>query len=250
MNPQQIEEAARVLAAARAGQAIAELPSDCRPQSEPEAYRIQDAVLQRLGERIGGWKVGVSPQGGFFYAPILASAVHASPATLPARGFKMIGIECEIGFRFDRPLAQRSQPYDRSEVLAAVSMHPTIEIVDSRYLDFRARDRLQVLADNFSNGALVYGPAAADWAGLDLAHPPIEVTADGKPFAECTGLRAADPVRLLVEAANHAAAERGGVPAGTVVTTGTHTGLVFTDPGTRIVADYGRLGRVEVTFPG
>jgi 2-keto-4-pentenoate hydratase len=42
---------------------------------------------------------------------------------------------------------------------------------------------------------------------------------------------------------------RGGVSIGTVITTGTHTGLVFTEPGVKIVADYGKLGRVEVSFP-
>ena len=54
---------------------------------------------------------------------------------------------------------------------------------------------------------------------------------------------------LLVELVNHVAKMRGGVPSGTFVTTGTHTGLVFTDPGSHILADYGPLGRVEVSFP-
>jgi 2-keto-4-pentenoate hydratase len=129
-----------------------------------------------------------------------------------------------------------------------VSLHPTIEVVDSRYHDFRSLDRLQVLADNVSNGALVYGPAVANWDGIDLAHPPIEVTADGKHFAACTGLRAGTPVELLLAAAK-LALERGGIAAGTIITTGTHTGMVFTEPGVAIAADFGRLGRVEVSFP-
>jgi len=249
MTPAHVDEAAGALAAARTGQPIAALPEAARPQSEADSYAIQDAVLRHLGERIGGWKVGFSPQGGIFCAPIYASKVHASPASLPARGFHVIGIECEIGFRIDRALAPRAQPYRSDEVLAAASLHPTIEVVDSRCRDFRSLDRLQVLADNFSNGALVYGAAASGWQGTDLAHPPIEVTADGKPFAECTGLRAGDPIGLLVDLVNHVAKQRGGVPVGTFVTTGTHTGLVFTEPGTQIRADYGALGRVEVSFP-
>jgi 2-keto-4-pentenoate hydratase len=249
MTPEQIDEAARALAAARTGQPIAALPEGVRPQTEADSYAIQEAVLGRLGERIGGYKVGFSPEGGIFCAPIYESKVHASPASLPASGFHLIGIECEIGFRLNRALASRAQPYSRDEVLAAVSLHPTIEIVDSRYVDFRALDRLQVLADNFSNGALVYGAAASGWQGLELTHPPIAVTADGKDFAECTGLRAGDPIGLLVELVNHVAKARGGVPEGTFVTTGTHTGMVFTQPGAQIRADYGPLGRVEVSFP-
>jgi len=248
MTPDQIERAAGALVAARKGSAIAALPAGAVPQSEAEAYQIQDAVIAKLGETIGGWKVGISPLGGHLAAPIFASAVHASPASLPARGLKMIGIECEIGFRFHKPLPPRATPYSRAEVLDAASLHPTIEVVESRYQDFRSLDRLTVLADNISNGALVYGPAASNWEGVDLAHPPIDVTADGKPFAECTGLRAGTPIELLLAAVTLACA-RGGVTAGTVITTGTHTGMVFTEPGVTIRADFGRLGRVEVAFP-
>jgi 2-keto-4-pentenoate hydratase len=249
MGPEQIDAAAEALAGARRGQAIPSLPQAARPQSEADSYVIQEAVLRRLGEQIGGYKVGFSPEGGIFCAPIYASAVHASPARLPARGFHLLGIECEIGFRVNQALPARATPYSRDEVLAAASLHPTIEVVDSRYQDFRSLDRLQVLADNFSNGGLVYGAAASGWQGMDLVHPPIAVTADGKPFAECTGLRAGDPIGLFVELVNFVANKRGGVPAGTFVTTGTHTGLVFTEPGVTIRAEYGALGRVEVSFP-
>src|SRR5579863_5224199 len=182
MTPEQIDEAARALAAARTGRPIAALPQGARPQSEADSYAIQEAVLRRLGERIGGWKVGFSPEGGIFCAPIYAGAVHASPAAMPAKGFHVIGIECEIGFRVNEALPARAHPYAREEILAAASLHPTIEVVDSRYQDFRSLDRLQVLADNVSNGGLVYGAAAAGWQGIDLAHPPIRVTADGKDF--------------------------------------------------------------------
>jgi 2-keto-4-pentenoate hydratase len=249
MTPERIDEAAGALAAARTGQPIAELPEGARPQSEADSYAIQDAVLRRLGDTIGGYKVGFSPEGGIFYAPIFASKVHASPISLPASGFRLIGIECEIGFRLNRALAPRSEPYRRDEVLAAASLHPTIEIVDSRYIDFRALDRLHVLADNVSNGGLVYGAAASGWQEMDLAHPPIAVTDRGKDFAECTGLRAGDPIGLLIDLVNHLARERGGVAAGTFVTTGTHTGMAFTEAGAAIRADYGPLGSVEVSFP-
>jgi 2-keto-4-pentenoate hydratase len=248
MTPEQIDNAATALTNARSGQAITSLPDGARPQSEADSYAIQEAVLRRLGQRIGGYKVGFSPEGGIFCAPIYAAAVHASPASLPAKSLHVIGIECEIGFRLEKAIAARPQPYSADEILAAATLHPTIEVVDSRYQDFRSLDRLQILADNFSNGALVYGAAAAGWRGMDLVHPPIAVTADGKPFAECTGLRAGDPVGLFVDLVNHIATARGGVLAGTFVTTGTHTGLVFTEPGTRIHADYGPLGTVEVSF--
>ena len=60
MHAEQAEEAARLLTAARGGgEPLAELPPGCRPQSDADAYQIQDAVIRRLGETIGGWKVGL-----------------------------------------------------------------------------------------------------------------------------------------------------------------------------------------------
>jgi 2-keto-4-pentenoate hydratase len=248
MTPDQIERAASALVAARKGSAIATLPADAIPQSEADAYQVQDAVIAKLGETIGGWKVGISPNGGHLSAPIFKSAIYSSPARLPAKSLKMIGIECEVAFRFHTALPVRAQPYPRHEVLAAVTLHPAIEVVESRYQDFRSLDRMIVLADSISNAALVYGAEAKDWEGIDLAHPPIEVTADGKPFADCTGLRAGTPIELLLAAVGLANA-RGGIAAGTVITTGTHTGMVFTEPGVTIAADFGKLGHVEVSFP-
>ena len=86
MTPQQIDKRPPRSRRRVAEQPIAGIPEAARPQSEADSYAIQDAVMRRLGERAGGWKVGYSPEGGIFCAPIYASKVHASPASLPARG--------------------------------------------------------------------------------------------------------------------------------------------------------------------
>src|SRR3954453_21053715 len=112
MTSQQTDDAAAALAAARSGQPIAAIPEPARPQSEADSYAIQDAVMRRLGERAGRWKGGYSPQGGVFCAPLYASKVHASPASLPASGFHVIGIECEIGFRVNQDFPERARLYD------------------------------------------------------------------------------------------------------------------------------------------
>ena len=59
---------------------------------------------------------------------------------------------------------------------------------------------------------------------------------------------ARDPVAALVEFAN-LMRSRGGAKAGTFVTTGSWTGMVFTRHGAKISADFGPLGRVEIAFP-
>jgi len=253
-----VEEAARLLCAARGGAPVHELPRTCLPQCDADAYEIQDAVIRRLGEAIGGWKVGAaSTTSAAFCAPIFAGMIRASPAVYHATELRLIGIEAEIGFRLGRDLPARAGAYDRAEVVQGAMLHPVIEVVDSRFadplavfLDFVERpslDRYLILADNFANGGLVYGPAVPNWEALDLASTAITVTEDDEPFADSRSGVIRDPVAALVDFANLMSA-RGGAKADTFVTTGSWTGMVFTRRGACVSADFGPLGRVEVVF--
>ena len=253
MLPDRVEEAARLLCAARGGTPLHELPPDCRPQSDADAYLIQEAVTRRLGESIGGWKVGAgSPRAAAFCAPIYARMIRPSPASYEAGELRLIGIEAELAFRLGHDLPARAEAYDRAEVAAEATLHPAIEVVDSRYADFRALDRASLLADNYASGGLVYGAAVSNWSTLDLSHTAITVTEDGEPFADSSGA-VREPIASLftrkISFLANLMRTRGGVAAGTIVTTGSWTGLVFTKRGARIVADFGPLGRVEAAFP-
>jgi 2-keto-4-pentenoate hydratase len=244
-----VEEAARVLCGARSGAAVHGLPLSCQPQSDADAYLIQDEVIRQLGETIGGWKVGAaSTTTAAFCAPICRSMIRPSPAFYGPTELRIIGIEAEIAFRFGRDIPLRDSAYDRAEVIAGVSFHPAIEVVDSRYADFRSLDRPSILADNFSNGGLVYGAAMPDWHSFDLGVTAIALTEDGERFADSRGGVSRDPIGALMDFVDLMRG-RGGVKADTFVTTGSWTGMVFTKRGARIIADFGPLGCVEVAFP-
>ena len=174
--------------------------------------------------------------------------IRPSPASFAAGELRLIGIEAEIAFRLGRDLPARAAVYERAEVTAGAALHPAIEVVDSRYADFRSLDRISILADNFANGGLVFGAAVPDWEQLDLSRIAITVTEDDEPFADSAGAAARDPIAALIDFAN-LMNKRGGTPAGSFVTTGSWTGLVFTRRGAQIVADFGPLGRVEAAFP-
>jgi 2-keto-4-pentenoate hydratase len=250
MNATEITEAARLLVEARRGAAIAGLPEPYHPTSYDDAYAIQDAVADRLGAVVGGWKVGAATEtDAAFCAPIYAPMIRPSPAHYGPNELKIIGIEAEIAFRLGTDLPARAAPYQRAEIMAGAQMVPAIEVVDSRYQNLRSIDKLGMLADNFSNGGLVYGAPVAGWEGLDLSLPQITITADGEFFAETTLPQPRDPVAIVLAFAEIMRG-RGGAKAGTIVTTGSFTGLVFTKPGTRIIADFGALGRVEALFAG
>lgn len=245
------ETAARLLVdARRTGRKLAHLPPECRPADKAAAYAIHDATMRELGA-IGGWKVGAAgPDAEPGCAPLPASLFYPSPARLPAAKFGLLGIETEVAFRMVRDLPKRATPYSRDEVLAAVaSVHPAIELVDSRYADMKAQDPLSLLADLQSNAGFVYGPARTHDLAIDQTRQAVKQMFDGAVTAERVGGNVAgDVIRLLVWLANHLAARGSGLTAGQFVTTGSCTGMMFTTPGSHVRSELPGLGVVEVTF--
>ena len=215
-----------------------------------DAYAVQGRVVGELGP-VGAWKVGAaSPTAEPLRAPILAATIHASPVTLPASSFHLLGIEAEIAYRLGADLPARARPYGPEEVAAAIeSMLAAIELVDTRLADHMTAPPLWKLADNQINGALVTGPPVEDWRRFDPRTQPVRLEVDGSVVAEGRGGNSAgDPFRLLVWLANSCGSHCGGLRRGQIVTTGSLTGLRFVMPGARVRARLEGLGEVAVTF--
>jgi 2-keto-4-pentenoate hydratase len=152
--------------------------------------------------------------------------------------------------KLGRGLPPRGRPYTRDEVLDAVAtLHPAIEVVDTRFADRTAAHELSQLADNQSNGAFVYGAGLAAWRHLDLVTQPVRLTVDGEVRVErAGGNTAGDPLRLLHWLANHLAEQGTPLGGGDLVTTGSTTGLLLVPPGTRVEAEFPGVGAVQVAF--
>ena len=256
MTPAQIDAAAHALVEARrTGRKLASLPAECRPADLAATYAIQDATVNALArsgqEAVGGWKVGApAPDAEPACAPLPAAGIMASPVVLKSADYGLLGIEAEIGFKLGRDLPPRAAPYTRDDVLAAVaSLHPVIELVDTRFADMKAQDPLSLLADLQNHGGLIYGPARTHDLAIDQTRQAVVQSFDGKPVVERTGGNSAgDVIRLLVWLANHAAQRCGGLKAGQIVTSGSCTGMMRTTPGSLVRAEFPGLGAVEVRF--
>ena len=125
-------------------------------------------------------------------------------------------IEPELAFLLKRPIDGELTP---AEALACVeAIAPAMEIIDSRYRDFKFA-LSDVIADNSSSSGLVVGPwssPAQDFSNLGLT---MEV--DGRPVEiGSTAAILGDPVRSLVAAARLAAPALGGLKAGWIVLAG------------------------------
>jgi 2-keto-4-pentenoate hydratase len=79
--------------------------------------------------------------------------------------------ELEFAFRMGKDLPPRAKTYSVDEVLAAVAtLHPAIEIPDSRLQPFEKAGGPQLIADNACAHYFFLGEAALDsWRNIDLA---------------------------------------------------------------------------------
>jgi len=97
--------------------------------------------------------------------------------------------------------------------------------------------------------ALVTGSWTADWRALDLKSHRVCMTINGEPRGQGQGaLALGHPMNVLVWLANQQSRFGRGLLAGDIVSTGTCTGLDRVAPGDRAVADFGSLGRVELSL--
>lgn len=260
MHTDATERAADLLWAAwSAGQTLTTLPADVRPADENAGFAVQRAIERRARSTRFGWKIAAtSPAGqrhigvpGPLPGTLLASNVQTGHGVFPLRHNRMRVAEAEFAFRFGRALPPRSTPWTQVEVLDAVeSLHPAIEVPDSRLDPFVSAGGAQLVADNACAGTFVLGPATeADWRALDLAAHTVEVRYDDGRVVPGIGSNVlGDPRIALTWIANRLGALGPGLAAGEVVTTGTCIVPCAIAPGDSIVADFGGLGRVEARF--
>jgi 2-keto-4-pentenoate hydratase len=167
VSPEHIAEAAHLLLEARRQrERLADLPAHCRPVNAHEAETICEAMAAGFERPIGGWKVGCTDPASPaklgltrpFCGQIPAHLIYASRATVSHADIMRPVVEAEIAFRLARDLPPRKGHYSRAEVADAVqSLHPGIEIPESRLEDDHRLGALGMVADQGYAGRYVAG---------------------------------------------------------------------------------------------
>ena len=237
---------------------IAALPDDCRPQTMADAYAVQDGLVASAGLKVAGYKIGATNaqvQARFgvdapFSGRLFADFVGESPLRVPAGGVNFHAIEAEFDFVMGRALAPRAAPYTQAEVRAAVaSVHPAIEVPDSRYSDWLSMRAPDLVADNAIGCLLCLGPAAPGGPAQDLAGQAVVVRVNGEVVSEGAGANVlGDPWNVMVWLANQLSARGRTLEAGHVVTTGSAADVVQCQPGDAVTAEFGPIGQAQVHF--
>ncbi len=235
------------------------LPEELRPASRADGYAIQAGLERGSRHPVFGWKIAATSRSGQQHIGVdgpLAGRLFAeravqSGAAVSLSGNRMRVAEPEFAFRMAASLPPRPTPYGVAEVLAAVgTLHPAIEIPDSRFAEFASVGAAQLIADDACARDFVLGPACrADWRAVDLAAHPVVCRIDGQEERAGSGANVlGDPRLALTWLANELSGLGVTLAAGQVVTTGTCMPPLPIAPGDRVTADFGPLGQVEVTL--
>lgn len=223
-----------------------------------DGYAVQWALQARKlerGERLAGWKVGLTSR-----AKMLQMGVHH-----PSYGFLLDSFAIEDGgvVRHAASIHPRVEPElafvtcrelrgpgcTLAEVLAATEyVLPAIEVIDSRYVNFKF-DLPSVVADNSSSSGFALGSVCRAIEDLDLRTLGVVLSLNGAPIglgatAAVLGHPAAS-VAMLVDLLG----ERGlTLPAGSLVLTGGITEAHAVSPGDEVRLDIQQLGGVSIRF--
>lgn len=194
LDPSTIAEFAEALDAAHLqARPIPQLTSRVPTLTLADAEAIQAegfALREERGVQLCGWKMGLTS-----HAKMLQVGVHApirgrlgdkmrlaDGATVRTEGFCHPRIEPEIAFVMGRDVREAVSAAEALDAVALVL--PGLEIIDSRYRDFRFQ-LADVIADNTSAAAFVLGgpgrsPCELRAAGLTLANLGVIFEVDGQ----------------------------------------------------------------------
>lgn len=242
-----------------AGTVMAALPDGLRPETRADGYAVQAGLERFSAAPPFGWKIAATSVAGQRHigvdgplaGRILAERVCAPAAEIDLAHNRMRVAELEFAFRLARDLAPRAEPYPQSEVLDAVAtLHPAIEVPDSRFERFETAGAAQLIADAACARDFVLGPAtSADWRTLDLSAHRVLGTLPRTGRHHGIGSNVlGDPRTALAWLVSELSAHGIPLSAGQVVTTGTCVVPIPILPGDRVHGDFGVLGTVEVSF--
>jgi 2-keto-4-pentenoate hydratase len=252
------EELVSLLVTAReAPRQITEFESAFVPPSVDAAYRVGNAVAQRLGWEPLGWKIAATTEtvrvklktDGPIYGRTYRRFRHESPTRLSHGALLDPLVECEFFCTLAEDLPARDQPWTMEEVSAAIgAVHAGIEVAECRFPSRALPPLPAILADGSASGRYVFGGAIADWRdGLACIEVRLEV--DGREIRRGTGADVmGDPLRPLLWLAEERRRFGDGLRAGETISTGSMTGMLPIRPGQHVRARFGDSASVEIDF--
>ncbi len=229
------------------------IPESVRPQDLGHAYRVQLALDDHAGARVG-WKLAATGAGGRtalnveqpLAGPLYAQFQIDDGSTVEFGSIRMATVEGEFGLLIKSTLAAKDAPHDRESVLESLGAFvPAIEIPNTRFSDHRGAGAVQLTADAALAGLYVLGDPIDDYDPEALADHLLRLTTPNDTV-EGTGAKVlGGPVEAVQWLANELGENGYDLEAGQVVITGAT--VAVKDPGVGTVrVDFGAFGSLSV----
>jgi 2-keto-4-pentenoate hydratase len=262
-----------LLLAETSGNPIAPISATHPELTIDDAYAIQAInvhsreVDANRPARVAGHKIGLTSEPMQVllgvdqpdYGVLYDDRIHPTGVELDLSGLIAPRIEPELAFilRDDLP----GPGVTAGDVLAATeAIVPALEVIDSRVRDWKIT-LIDTIADNASCHGTILGAGRHAVADVDLPGAAVAMSVDQVGDREegrvsdldevlQEGVGAAvlgDPAEAVAWLANALAGHGVALKAGHVVLSGSITAAVPIAAGNHVVADFGALGRVEVT---
>jgi 2-keto-4-pentenoate hydratase len=211
-------------------------------------FTVQEEVAAKLGP-VGGFKVARPFGAPIIIAPIMASDIHQSPATIQLAAGEEAGVELEYAFRLIAPLPDPGAPDFEAQLRHAVELLPVFELVQSRLADPNGANAALKMLDNQLNGAVVLGAPCADWHAIDITRAAAHLTLGGDTLLDGdAAVPGGDAFATLCALARALGDHCGGLQPGQVVITGSLNGLPWVQAPIVAQGDIAGLGGVSMTL--
>lgn len=257
MTKEQIRNQALILDnAMRIAKEIERLTASIPNLSIEDAYKIQDegiSLREFRGQLVVGYKMGLTSKAKReqmnLDSPIygvLTDAMQVLGGRFSMKGSIHPRIEPEIAFRIGRDLKGQPTP---AEVLDACSeIFPALEILDSRFLNFKYFSLPDVIADNSSSAYFILGNPVRNFKELDLENLFIEMRVNGKIAQSAySAAISGNPLNSIVQLCEILNSRGNYVKAGSIVLTGAATQAIPLEPNTVVEVAIDQIGATKVT---
>lgn len=231
MTREETEALATRIAAAVEGRLAFEDCADA-PETEDDAYAVQDALRRILAPKrggIGGRKIAFNKPGQAAelglsapaVAPVHADRIHPSPARLSAADFRGFTFEPEIIAAIGHDFAPEDGPWTAERAAPRVArLLPGFEIMDRR-TDANPPPLAAIANGVFNEGMAVGGPGI-EARDLDLAALHSHVTMNGEVLLDAAGAAPEHPLEAVARVANHLNARGETLRGGEMILCGAH----------------------------
>jgi 2-oxo-3-hexenedioate decarboxylase len=257
LEKRELENIAKLLHEARLNaRPVTQLSKQNITLTRDEAYQVQEAGLrlrEAMGEKRIGLKMGLTSEGkrrqmnldSPLYGELTSKMKIDSIGRVDISKSIHAKIEPEIafmtGFDLDGDVT-REQVLEATQAVCAC-----LEILDSRYEQFKYFSMEDVIADNSSSSHFVTGPWVEKFKGIDLRGLNMKMSVNGELVHEAVSSEiSGDPVVSVIELCRLLKMRGRILPAGSIVLAGAATAAVPLQKGMIVKLEVDSLPELQV----